>query len=558
MKSNILQRLLLAVMMTLAAASASASAERLERELTKLDQTLAASDLYLKQHLDKIENLKEILRMPNISLEHQYELYEKLYDEYEVFQFDNALEMLNRRYDIAVKLDDKQRQVDTELDRAQLYTISGMFTEADNIFSSKIDTLALTPTQLTNYYYIQQRFLRNLEWKMGYAQTEESHLNVSRKWQYYCNKLIEDDNPSSELHQYVLMLHYMSIKEWQKAEEVNEMLIAYCSPDSHSYAEYAYYRAEIYDAWGKPNDAILWYIRSSIADIMSATKDTASMRILSEKLLKTDINRAFRYINIALEDAIFYNAQLRHEHITAILPSIESEYMQTQAAQVAQTNRLLNIISVLAIALAAICLVVIYMYYRSVMARREIAKINLQIKQYNDSLSEINLQLKNANDNLAEANAVKEEYIGLFLSMCSNYIDKLKSYQRSVKRKLAAGRSQEVQNEVSSSLLIDTELKHFYEMFDNAFLQLYPNFVEEFNGLLKADRRIELAKGEKMNTELRIFALIRLGITESSRIAALLRYSANTIYNYRARVKNNAADSRDEFEERVKEIGGKK
>ncbi len=232
--------------------------------------------------------------------------------------------------------------------------------------------------------------------------------------------------------------------------------------------------------------------------------------------------------------------------------------MLSQEAQQAETKKFLSIISILAAALAIICMVVIYMYYKSVMARREIADINKQIKQYNDSLSEINLRLKRTNNDLAEANEVKEEYIGLFLAMCSSYIDKLKSYQRNIKRKLTAGKYSEILTEVSSTDYIDTELKSFYEMFDKAFLQLYPNFVEEFNDLLKPDKRIVLGKDERLNTELRIFALIRLGITESSRIAALLRYSANTIYNYRARVKNCALDNREEFEERIKTIGARK
>jgi DNA-binding CsgD family transcriptional regulator len=354
------------------------------------------------------------------------------------------------------------------------------------------------------------------------------------------------------------MLYHMRTNAWQKAEEMNEMLIAHCSQDSHAYAEYAYFRASIYESWGKTNNALLWYIRSAIADVKSATKDTASIRVLSEKLLPEDINRAFHYINIALENVIFYNGQLRHEDITEILPLIEDEYMLAQEEQRAQSHKLFTIISILAVALAIICMVVIYMYYRSVIARHEIASINKRINEYNDSLSEINLQLKETNNALGEANEVKEEYIGLFLAMCSNYIDKLKSYQRNIKRKLAAGKYNEILTEVSSTEYIDTELKSFYEMFDKAFLQLYPNFVEEFNELLKPDKRIILNKDERMNTELRIFALIRLGIRESSRIAALLRYSANTIYNYRARVKNCALDSREEFEEKIKTIGARK
>lgn len=539
-------------------ASSYASANIIERELQSLDNVLVESDIFDKQRLDKIKRLNELLQMQGISLEYKYEIYNQLYQEYEVFQFNKALDALNRRYDIAVEMKDKSKQIDTELDKAQLYTISGLFTEVDNIFTSKIDTLVLTPQQLSKYYFIQQRYYRNLEWKTGYARSEQERKDFSQKWQYYCNKLMETDHPSSELHQYVSMLYYMSINSWHKAEEINEMLIAHCAQDSHSYAEYAYYRAAIYESWGKTNNALLWYIRSAIADVKSATKDTASVRILSEKLLPQDINRAFHYINVALENVIFYNAQLRHEDITAILPLIEKEYMLAQKQQQAETKRLLTIISFLAVALAIICLVVIYMYYRSVMARREIAVINKQIKQYNDSLSEINLRLKTANTDLAEANEVKEEYIGLFLAMCSSYIDKLKSYQRNIKRKLTAGKYSEILTEVSSTDYIDTELKSFYEMFDKAFLQLYPNFVEEFNDLLKPDKRIILGKDERLNTELRIFALIRLGITESSRIAALLRYSANTIYNYRARVKNCALDNREEFEEKIKTIEARK
>jgi DNA-binding CsgD family transcriptional regulator/uncharacterized membrane protein YciS (DUF1049 family) len=548
----------IALMLVLLLASSYASANIIERELQKLDNALVESDTYDKQHLDKIEQLNDLLEMRGISLEHKYEIYNQLFQAYEVFQFNKALDALNKRYDIAVEMKDKSKQIDTDLDKAQLYTISGLFTEVDNIFSSKIDTLALTPTQLSKYYFIQQRYYRNLEWKTGYARSEQERQDFSQRWQYYCNKLMETDHPSSELHQYVSMLYYMSLNAWHKAEEINEMLIAHCAQDSHSYAEYAYYRATIYESWGKTNNALLWYIRSAIADVKSATKDTASVRILSEKLLPQDINRAFHYINVALENVIFYNAQLRHEDITAILPLIEREYMLAQEQQQVETKKLLTIISLLAVALAIICMVVIYMYYRSVMARREIAVINKQIKQYNDSLSEINLRLKTANTDLAEANEVKEEYIGLFLAMCSSYIDKLKSYQRNIKRKLTAGKYSEILTEVSSTDYIDTELKSFYEMFDKAFLQLYPNFVEEFNELLKPDKRIILNKDERMNTELRIFALIRLGITESSRIAALLRYSANTIYNYRARVKNCALDSREEFEEKIKTIGARK
>ena len=186
--------------------SSYTSANIIDRELQTLDNALVDANTYIEQHLAKIEHLNELLQMRNISAEYKYEIYNQLYQEYEVFQFNKALEMLNKRYDIAVEMKDKSKQIDTELDKAQLYTISGLFTEVDNIFSSKIDTLALTPSQQAKYYFIQQRYYRNLEWKTGYARSEQERQDFSQKWQYYCNKLMETDHPSSELHQYVSML----------------------------------------------------------------------------------------------------------------------------------------------------------------------------------------------------------------------------------------------------------------------------------------------------------------------------------------------------------------
>ena len=186
---------------------------------------------------------------------------------------------------------------------------------------------------------------------------------------------------------------------------------------------------------------------------------------------------------------------------------------------------------------------------------RKIGEMNERIGNSNIELQTLNDKLAAINIDLREANAVKEEYIALFLSMCSDYIEKLTTLQRNVRRKLSQGKGAELEREMSSSSIMDEELQNFYDMFDNAFLHLYPNFVDEFNALLRPETRVEPKRGERLNTELRIFALIRLGISDSSRIAALLRYSVNTIYNYRARTKSNAIGDRDSFEERIKTIG---
>ena len=206
----------------------------------------------------------------------------------------------------------------------------------------------------------------------------------------------------------------------------------------------------------------------------------------------------------------------------------------------------MTIVLVMAMMLVVIYLVQMIQRDKLDRTQQQLQEANRNLVENNESLQVVNNQLSQLNGDIAEANAVKEEYIALFLRVYSECIDKMDGLQRRV-RKLATHENMvELKRELSKSDLVDEELVYFYDMFDNAFLRLYPNFVSEFNSLLEEDSRIVLKKEEK---------LIRLGINDSSKIAALLRYSVNTIYNYRAKVKNKACVSREEFEERIKKIG---
>ena len=163
-----------------------------------------------------------------------------------------------------------------------------------------------------------------------------------------------------------------------------------------------------------------------------------------------------------------------------------------------------------------------------------------------------------AEEELEVINAVQrqldcEEYVSLFIELCAAYIDKLNKYQDLVKRKVKARQIDDLLKMSNNSKMTDSDARQFFVNFDTAFLTLYPNFVNEFNLLLREDESIIPGKGEIMNTELRIFALIRLGIKDSSRIATLLFYSPQTIYNYRTAVKNKAKN-REEFEEQVRNL----
>lgn len=529
------------------------AAQNIEQELSKLDHALDMADDYVANHRVRLTTIENMLHSRGVSLEQQYNIYGQLYDAYVAFQFDKAMSTLDRQMEIAQQLNDKTKIADVYLTKAMLYTSSGMFFEANVMLTKNIDTLSLSRPQLINYYNTQQRFHFDFN---EYTQTPEMNRISARNVRYYRDRILRETTPASEIHQYIAIRDCMDRKDYERADKLNRKLLSQLNPGSHEFAMHAYDQAKICEALEQDEEMILWYTRSALADVKCATKDNASLCCLAQALLhNNDIDHAFRYITISLNDALFYNAKLRPWQIANVMPMIEKSYQDARERQEAHTHNLLVIISLLTTVLFVFCLFILWSYRRSRLTSRKIESMNTRIKEYNASLSEKNEQLKGLNDDLTEANAVKEEYIGLFLTMCSNYIEKLISYQRNVRRKLSTGKIAELKAETSTSELMDTELNNFYEMFDNAFLQLYPNFVEEFNGLLKPASRIELKKGERLNTELRIFALIRLGITDSSRIASLLRYSVNTIYNYRARIKNNAMGNRDDFEERIKTLG---
>ena len=166
-----------------------------------------------------------------------------------------------------------------------------------------------------------------------------------------------------------------------------------------------------------------------------------------------------------------------------------------------------------------------------------------------------NASLKELNAELSESSRIKEEYIAHYIDRCSLYIEKMDNYRKHLQKIAAKGGAKELYGELRSTETIDAELKEFYAHFDDSFLKLFPTFVEDFNALLRPEARVHLKPGEKLNTELRIFALVRLGIASSTKIASFLRYSVTTIYNYRVKLRNGAEGDRDKFDEAVMRIG---
>lgn len=522
--------------------------------LSRLDEKIEQRDSYRAFHEEQIDHLKQILHRTSTTPEQRYDVHTMLIEAYEPYQFDSTLYYLDRNLELAQQTGSRYRTDETLLRLAHLYSTSGYYLEASEILYQKIDTTRLDRNLFGRYYLTFRRFLSEAHEYSGDKATSET---AHQKMAYYTRRMLESYPRESDTHRLYLCEELLNNDEIDRADAILDSLLVKEPPTTRNYAIYAYTKSMIEGRRGHADEQIGWLARSACADLQSATRDNASLCLLSQILFLSldDTDSAFRYIRVSMEDALFYHARLRPWQIASILPIIEQSY---QARQKRQFRIVLGLsIALLALFLLSVFIaaVEIWQKHRIEQMRQELQQTNEQLNNYIRQLSEINEGQAILNDEILEANAVKEEYIGLFLGICSDYIDKLKEFQRTIRKKLAGGSSAEVQKELSSSALIDGYVEEFYNTFDNAFLHLYPNFVNEFNSLLRPDARIEPKKGKLLNTELRIFALIRLGINDSSKIAGLLRYSVNTIYNYRAKVKNNAAGSREDFEESIKKIG---
>ena len=284
-----------------------------------------------------------------------------------------------------------------------------------------------------------------------------------------------------------------------------------------------------------------YLILSSISDNTCPLKENLSMQELAMFLYETsdqELEKANRYLNYSMEDAMFYNNRLRMLEIARKFPSIVSSYQQKSNDKSERLTRAICFISLLSLLLA----VSIFYIYRQMQ----------QLGKQRKAVTHMNNQLTELNNELLRTNHIREEYVSLFLDLCAAYIDKLNRYQDLVKRKVKAKQTEDLAK-LANNKMSENDAKHFFVNFDTTFLTLYPNFIKEFNALLREGEEIIPQKGEILNTELRIFALVRLGIKDSSRIATLLFYSPQTIYNYRTAVRNRARD-RESFEEKVKQL----
>ena len=532
----------------------AADSSRADSLLLKLDQAIKERPIYMEQKELKLVELKRQLHR-QIPDEERFAILGTLLDEYRSFNTDSALHMAEEREQIAIRLGNREYIDNARMNKADVLGMTGMYKEVMDLMRNiHIDRL---PVDIHPYYYHIYRTVYGL--MADYAVTAYEKKLYTELTDKYRDSLLLVNKDNLLIHTLIQSDQYNVRNEYDKAIRLLTDYLALQKDYEHDVAICAYTLSESYRLKGDKEKEKEYLIVSAMADMKTAVREYISLRKLAVLLYQEgDIERAYSYVKICMEAAAACNARLRKLEILEIFPIINDAYQQKTEKQQEQMKWALVSISLLSLFLLLAIFYVYKQMKKVAAARREVIDANKRLKELNDELHLSNAQLKEANHSIAENSYLKEEYIGRYMDQCSVYLEKMDNYRRSLGKIAATGNVEELYKNIKSSKFIEGELKEFYTNFDNTFLQLFPTFVEDFNALLADDEQISLKAGERMNTELRIFALIRLGITDSVKIAQFLRYSVTTIYNYRTKVRNKAAGDRDLLEQEVMTIGKSK
>lgn len=516
-----------------------------------LEFKMARQAEYEAAKLSRINNLKTILASEEIGITERHHVINRLISEYSTFSFDSTLHYIDVNLGDQSILDNPEAFNETILIQATLFVKSGAYKESIDIIS-QVNDGALDKAGKIRYYNVYRKIYEDLSF---YTSLEKNRTTYDALYRAYSDSLTDMLSKDSPEFLAIQEKEFRDSRQLDLCEDINRRRFENLEMGTSQYAMVAFERSLIYELKGQVENQIKYLILSACSDIQASIKDHASLTKLSLLLYENgQIEKAYKYIQFSSQDAEYFNSRLRFVEISNILPLITNAYQNIINEQNHDLKRYLLVISILFVVLAFL----LYSTFRQVKkvrsTRNALHLANDSLKVLNEELSDSNQNLKSLNARLVVSDKVKEQYIANFLNICSEFIDKLENYQRMVKRLVTTRKFDKLIARASSQELIDAEVEAFYQTFDTTFLNIYPDFVDRVNDLLEEDQKIVLKKGEVLNTELRIFALIRLGIDDSSQISKLLRYSVNTIYNYRAKVKNKAVSPRDEFENRIMQI----
>lgn len=509
-----------------------------QNDLASLDSVLSIRDTFLKNKKRRIDSIKS--RIPvNAPIMDKLKGYDRLYEEYLTLSFDSAMKYINLAEKLVSDTGDYDLNAKVKIHKSMSYATSGHFSQAIDELK-KIQSSCLSDTLLEKYYQAYQ-------WTYGlwaeYSQDKTFAPIYYRNSKTYLDSLIQVTPRNTSLYNYRIAEKALMFNHDFETAKKNYLKVVDKEPkNSRLYAQSAFALAQAYNNLQDRANYRKWLINAAISDQMIPLKENLALQDVAI-LIKNedgDLERANAYLTYSLNDALEYNNRLRILEIGKKLPAIATAYQETVLVK----NKQLHLY------LATIVIIVIIL----IIAIAMIIEQKRKIRNRNVTLSTFNDQLKVFNKQLQETNRSREQYVNLFLNLCAGYIDKYNRMQLTVTSKVKAGQYNELQKLLqANSRPSEAELREVFFNFDTAFLRLYPDFIKNVNTLLQPDKAICPKSSELLNANLRILALIRMGITDSTKIATLLFYSQQTIFNRRTEMRNRAIN-RDSFEKEIMDI----
>lgn len=512
--------------------------------LSQLKSVSEQSASYDNQKLKNILALKKPLSTQNkLSQAELFSVYASLYDAYKIFNYDSAYHYARLLQQTALEMNDQNRLFYAKIKMSYCLLSAGLFKEClDSLKSinihNSIDSLkSMYYSILGRYYYDLGDFVNDNYHMPTYTLTGSRYMDSALV--YFV--------PNSFDYNYFRGLRELKSRNKEQALHIFRNIISNPNLTYHQLAVTASTLSDIYIQTNQPDSAILLLLQASIADIKSSTKETSAAFNLASLLFKKgDVKNASLCIDKAINDAVFYGARQRKVQVSAVLPLIEERKINLVENQ-KKTLITYLVITLLSLLLVITLAVIIYSQMNKLkLAKQKITDAHLKEMKINHELAETNSKLN-------EANKIKEEYIGYFFGANSAFFAHIEKFKKTLERKIVYRKMDEI-IAVVNDINLKKEKDELLKNFDKVFLKLFPNFVEEFNNLLENDYRITLKENELLNTDLRIFALIRMGIHDTEKIAEILEYSVNTINTYKTKIKNRSLVPNELFETRIMEI----
>ena len=505
--------------------------------LDSLDRTLRNKEVYVGQKYSRIKTLQANIHKFTLSSD-QRNLYLNnmaLFEEYKSFKYDSAYYYLEQAKSRAVALHDRQLLAQARIKEGFVLLSSGLFKESIDTLSS-IDPEQLTLKNRYDYFSVKARAYYDLA---DYTRDQRYNINYIQKGNLYLEKAIALIQPNTNEYWANESLKRLKQQDVKGAELAFSQWINNFNLPPEYYGIATSSLGYIYSEKRMTKKAIHYLALAAIADVKNATKETVALRNLANELFKLGyLEKANEYINLAMDDATFYDARHRKIEISSILPIIEKAQLNKVKEKNDKLEKIVILLTVFAFLIILFLIIIVKQLKARNKARMAMAASFTQLQEMNVSLS--------------EANSIKEEYITYFIKATSDLINKIDHIQKSTIQKIISKKTDEVIGSLKK-YDVKKERENLFHQFDVIFLKLFPTFIGDFNALFPVDNKSVIKKGELLNTELRIFALHRLGIQDSNQIADFLELSVSTIYTYKTRIKSKS-NFKEVFEEKIMAI----